>query len=128
IIGQMVQKVKDNLPNDCGPGRWHNPSMPNDATSSAYKQQFLDRVKSLRESKTHEDGRQWTAEDMAIALGIPAERYRKYESRTLLPHELIEPFALIVGISAERLVARKDRPAKLSEQRVRRARDSRRAK
>lgn len=41
--------------------------------------------------------RGWTAEQMATALGVPAERYRKYEYRSPLPHYLIEQFAIIVG-------------------------------
>lgn len=42
-----------------------------------------------------------TAEQMAKVLGIPPERYRKYEYRTPLPHYLIEQFALIVGRDVE---------------------------
>lgn len=41
--------------------------------------------------------RGWTAEQMATALGIPPERYRKYENRSPLPPYLIERFALISG-------------------------------
>jgi len=55
-----------------------------------FNESFIKRVKRLREE------RGWTSEQMAIALGIPAERYRKYEYRTPLPHYLIEPFAQIV--------------------------------
>jgi hypothetical protein len=43
----------------------------------------------------------WTAAQMATALGVPAERYRKYEYRSPLPHYLIERFALIVGRDVE---------------------------
>lgn len=42
-----------------------------------------------------------TAEEMAKALAIPAERYRKYEYRSPLPHYLIEQFAIIVGRDVE---------------------------
>lgn len=55
-----------------------------------FNEALISRVKRLREE------RGWTAEQMATALGIPAERYRKYEYRTPLPHYLIEPFALLV--------------------------------
>lgn len=55
-----------------------------------FNEAFIARVKRLRED------RGWTAEQMATALGIPAERYRKYEYRTPLPHYLVEPFALVV--------------------------------
>lgn len=41
---------------------------------------------------------------MATALGVPAERYRKYEYRSPLPHYLLERFALIVGRDVEYLL------------------------
>ena len=60
-----------------------------------FTEALLARVHKLRS----EHG--YTAEQMAIALGIPAERYRKYEKRTPLPHYLIERFAVIVGRDVE---------------------------
>jgi transcriptional regulator with XRE-family HTH domain len=60
-------------------------------SEAEYNRQLFERVRALRK------GRGWTAEQMAIALGIPVERYRKYEYRTPLPHYLVERFALIVG-------------------------------
>ena len=39
--------------------------------------------------------RGWTAEQMAIAPGIPADRYRKYEKRSPMPVYLLEQFATI---------------------------------
>jgi transcriptional regulator with XRE-family HTH domain len=55
-------------------------------------------VKALRQLKGVTSGQ------MAILLGVPAERYRKYESRTPMPHALIEQFALITGVAVEFLV------------------------
>lgn len=98
MIGQIVQSVKDNLPHD--PRRWrrYNLSVSNLMTPAEYEALFIARVKALRE------GKGMTAAQMATALGIPAERYRKYESRSPLPHDLIERFALIVGVSVEFLM------------------------
>lgn len=45
-----------------------------------------------------------TAEEMAKMLDVPAERYRKYEYRSPLPHYLLERFALIVGRDLEYLL------------------------
>jgi hypothetical protein len=92
------------LPNDSPPSAWHNLSMPDKPASSAYNAELIARVKSLRESMRTAEGVRWTSEQMAHALGIPADRYRKYEMRTPLPHELIERFALIVGVTVEFLV------------------------
>lgn len=57
----------------------------------AFNQAFCARVQELRKA------RGWTAEQMATALGVPPDRYRKYEIRSPLPVYLIERFALICG-------------------------------
>lgn len=40
-----------------------------------------------------------TQEQMAEALGISLDRYRKYENRTPLPLYLVEPFSIITNYS-----------------------------
>lgn len=65
---------------------------------------LCERVKALRLRKN------WTAAQMATALGIPAERYRKYESRSPLPTYLMERFCLIAGCDLEYLVTGKNPP------------------
>ncbi len=59
---------------------------------------YIARVKALRQL------RGMTAGQMSTLLGVPAERYRKYESRTPMPHALMEQFALIAGVSVEFLL------------------------
>lgn len=90
MIGRSVQLVKDNVSNDLPPPCWHNSNMAVWGREQEFNEAFIARIKRLRED------RGWTAEQMAIALGIPAERYRKYEYRTPLPHYLVEAFALQV--------------------------------
>jgi transcriptional regulator with XRE-family HTH domain len=51
--------------------------------------------------------RGWTAGQMATALGVPPDRYRKYEYRSPLPHYLIEQFAIIVGRDVEYILTGK---------------------
>lgn len=60
------------------------------------------RVKALREEKG------WTAEQMAIALGIPPDRYRKYENRSPMPQYLIPRFALVVDRTSEYVLTGKE--------------------
>jgi transcriptional regulator with XRE-family HTH domain len=60
---------------------------------------FNDRLCARVQRLRNERG--MTAAEMAIALGIPAERYRKYEVRSPLPQYLIERFAIIVGRDVE---------------------------
>jgi transcriptional regulator with XRE-family HTH domain len=65
---------------------------------AAFNEALIARTHRLRNE------RGWTAEQMATALGVPAERYRKYEYRTPLPHYLLERFALQVGRDVEYLL------------------------
>ncbi|HEX7694602.1 MAG TPA: helix-turn-helix transcriptional regulator [Sphingomonas sp.] len=67
-------------------------------TPQEYDALYIARVKALRQRKGLTSGQ------MATLLGVPAERYRKYESRTPMPHALIEQFALITGVTVEFLV------------------------
>lgn len=64
-------------------------------TPAEFEELFIARTKALRVLAG------MTAQQMATALGVPFERYKKYESRTPLPHELIEQFALITRVSVE---------------------------
>jgi hypothetical protein len=72
----------------------HNVRMAYDREAE-FNEALCARVKLLR------DERDWTQEQMATALGIPYDRYRKYEYRTPIPHYLIEQFAEIVGRDIE---------------------------
>jgi hypothetical protein len=98
MIGQSVQTVKDNSSNDLFDDGWHYGGMAEWGREQEFNESFIARVKRLREE------RGWTAERMAINLGIPPERYRKYEYRTPLPHYLIAPFADLVERDVEFLL------------------------
>ncbi|MGL5362629.1 MAG: helix-turn-helix domain-containing protein [Bosea sp. (in: a-proteobacteria)] len=56
-----------------------------------FNQAYSARIRELRLE------RGWTADQMATALGVPADRYRKYEVRSPMPLYLVERFALIVA-------------------------------
>lgn len=62
---------------------------------ASFNEAYCLRVKTLREK------RGFTAEKMAIALGIPADRYRKYEVRSPMPAYLIEQFSIIAETNIE---------------------------
>jgi transcriptional regulator with XRE-family HTH domain len=74
---------------------------------------FCARVQELRE------GKGWVAEQMATALGIPVDRYRKYETRSPMPHYLIPQFAQVVDRSIEYVMTGKEtkRVGQIGEQR-----------
>lgn len=97
-IGHIVQHIKYVL-SVCHRGRaWYDLSMITPITPEEFDALYIARVKALRQL------RGMTAGQMAILLGVPAERYRKYESRTPMPHVLMEQFALITGVSVEFLL------------------------
>lgn len=80
--------------------------MKSDASDKQFQLAYQARLKAVRESKA------WTAEQMATALDIPPERYRKYETRSILPVNLLEKLSLISGRDMEYLVTGKSRPVK----------------
>jgi len=69
----------------------------------SFNAELCARVKALRV------GRGWTATEMATALDVPPDRYRKYENRSPLPLYLVERLALIVGQDIEFVVTGKHR-------------------
>lgn len=64
---------------------------------------YCERVKRFREETN------MTAAQMAELMGVPADRYRKYETRSPLPPYLIVKFCQIVGYDLEHLIMGKAR-------------------
>lgn len=75
---------------------------------AAFNEAFCARVHSLRNE------RGYTSAQMATALGVPPDRYRKYEYRSPLPAYLMERFAAIVGCDLDHLITGKLRKARNS--------------
>lgn len=88
--------------------------MAGTSEEAQFNEALIARVHRLRNE------RGWTSAQMATALGVPAERYRKYEYRTPLPHYLVERFALIVGRDIEYILTGKLAPARAIESERRR--------
>lgn len=69
-------------------------------------------------ARTHalRNERGWTSAQMATALGVPPDRYRKYEYRSPMPAYLMERFSLIVACDLDYLLTGKSaKPAKPAE-------------
>ena len=96
--------VKDNVSraNPWAVGK--NRLMATSNAELAFNQELCARVRALRDAKD------WSQEQMAIALGVPVERYRKYETRSPLPSYLMERFALITDCTVEHLLTGKSIP------------------
>lgn len=95
IKGQIVPNVKANLPNDFISLVGQKRPMRELMTPAEFVEMFVARTKALREHSG------LSMKDMALALDIPFERYKKYETRSPLPHELVERFALITRVPVE---------------------------
>ena len=73
-------------------------------TEAEYNDRLCQRVRELRLE------RDWTIEQMADALGVPSERYRKYEVRSPLPQYLIERLAQLTSRDVQYIVTGKSAP------------------
>lgn len=114
MIGHIVQNCQATVSNDIGTA-WHYPArMVGMSEEQLFNEALCARVHRLRNE------RGWTSLQMATALGVPPDRYRKYEYRSPIPHYLIERFALIVGRDVEYILTGKVAPARAVESERRR--------
>lgn len=95
IKGHSVPFVKAYLPQAIFSSLGHYRRMREIMTPAEFESMYIARVKALREATG------MTAKQMSVALQIPFERYKKYETRTPLPHSLIEQFAVIARVPVE---------------------------
>jgi transcriptional regulator with XRE-family HTH domain len=72
---------------------------------SEHKQLFMNRVREARER------RGLTQDQIAKVLGMHQGTYHKYESRSYLPHDLIERFCLACAIDIDWLFTGQQRAA-----------------
>jgi DNA-binding XRE family transcriptional regulator len=75
--------------------------MADSETEAQYKQAFTDRVKAARGATGM---KQW---QVAHALGIPQDKYKQYEGRSLLPHYLVGRFCILTRVDPEWLMTGK---------------------
>lgn len=98
-LGPIVLKRKANLSLDGRKSLGHTVPMAESETEAQYKGAFIERVKACRIAKG------WKQWQMAEALGpMPQDKYKQYETRSLLPHHLIERFSLICGVNPQWLL------------------------
>ena len=97
-IGQLVLNDKAIMSLDCELAVGHNVRMADSGTEAQYKQAFIERVKSARIATGM---KQW---QIADALDMPQDKYKQYESRSLLPHHLIGRFCIVTRVDPEWLI------------------------
>ena len=114
LIGQSVLKCKANLSLDEELSLGHNVQMADSETETEYKQRFMERVAQARIARNL---KQW---QIAEALGMAQDKYKQYESRSLLPHHLIGRFCIVTRVDPEWLITGRGqkplKPLQLAEQ------------
>lgn len=68
------------------------------STNRAYYDAFRQRIRTIREELD------WSQAEMASALDIPLDNYKKYEIRSKFPPHLFEKFALVTHRNIEFIV------------------------
>jgi DNA-binding XRE family transcriptional regulator len=103
-MGQTVPYVKAIVSRDTARLFCENRRMSEWPDEAEFNHHFLERIARLRIE------RGWTQEQMATAIGVPHERYKKYETRSPMPIYLLPRFAMQVDRSVEYLVTGKASP------------------
>lgn len=88
LIGHLVLKSKAILSQDRKACPGNNPRM----SRTDYKRAFIGRVRASRKAAG------LTQSEIGQALQIPQDRYKQYETRSYLPHDLIPGFCLACSI------------------------------
>lgn len=91
-IGQSVLKIKAKMSLDGNRSLGHTVRMSDRESEALFKQEFIGRVKAARIAVG------WKQWQMAEALHMPQDKYKQYESRSLLPHHLVGRFCLITHV------------------------------
>lgn len=97
-IGQSVLNCKAILSLDGDFCLGHTVRMAESETEAEYKQAFRKRVADARIARGL---KQW---QIAEALGMTQDKYKQYETRSLLPHHLISRFCIICRVAPDWLV------------------------
>lgn len=105
VMGPSVPPVKADMSRDLPALFCDTRPMSEWLGQQEFESRFIERTARLRVE------RGWTQEQMAAAIGIPHERYKKYETRTPMPHWLIPRFAMQVDREIEYLLTGKVTPS-----------------
>ena len=92
-LGQTVLNDKPMMSYDCELAFGHSCDMATNPPKSDHKAAFLARTKAARGARTQET--------MAELLEIKQDKYKQYEIRSYMPHDLIPRFLKITGVTWE---------------------------
>lgn len=104
FMGQSVPSVKAIVSRDRPMFFCENRRMSEWLDEGEFNARFCERIARLRFE------RGWTQEQMATAIGVPHERYKKYETRSPMPLYLLPRFAMQVDRDLEYLITGRAAP------------------
>lgn len=108
LMGQFVPSVKDKMSRDVKNWFRHTSGMSTWLDELEFNDALCARVQRLRKE------RDWSQQQMATAIGVPFERYKKYETRSPIPPYLIPRFAMIVDRSVAYILTGRDEVAPIN--------------
>ncbi len=87
----------------------HNSTVPKPVNATNFKAEFVHRVRLARET------RGFSQREAAELLGIEQDKYKHYETRSFMPHELVPRFCLLCGVDVDWLFSGRGRAPALAE-------------
>ena len=93
ILGSEVLTMQGELAPLSRPWGGHNDGMAKRRNRTVYKDAFLQRVAEARVAAG------FTQEELASVLDLDQGTYKTYETKTLMPHDLIPRFCIAVRVS-----------------------------
>lgn len=111
-MGQSVPFVKDNVSRASSFALRHNGGMSAWLDEAEFNDQMCARIQRLRKE------RDWSQQQMATAIGVPFERYKKYETRSPMPSYLVPRFAQMVDRTMAYILTGRDEAVARRERRL----------
>lgn len=102
MMGQIVPYVKDGMSRELFSAVRHNHAMDIWPKEEVFNERLGGRLRQLRK------GRGWSQAEMAALLGVPHERYKKYETRSPIPAYLLPKLAHLSGRSLTYILTGRD--------------------
>jgi len=102
-LGHFVPNDKNRVSRDCALRREDTAAMSKNPPKSTYKLEFIERVKAARTA------RGYTQQQISELLGIDQGKYKQYESRSYLPHDLMPRFCIACSVDPAWLITGKGR-------------------
>lgn len=97
-VGQRVQHALRMPPRRASTAPKPPAPQSRDTTPADFKSAFLARIKAARKAMRTPEGKQFSQTQMAERLGMTQDKYKQYESRSMMPIYLVVEFCKITDL------------------------------